>query len=86
MIDAMQTNSPQYFPISPAKPLIALLSSMLLLSACGPASEERGPGGLVPEDASALDEAAAKLDKENAPAPPVMPREAEPQSQSQQEP
>ena len=79
MIDTMQTNPPHQFPIYAAKPLTVLLSSMLLLSACGPASEERGPGGLVPEDASALDDAAAKLDEENAPAPPIIPGEPESQ-------
>lgn len=33
-----------------------------VLTACGPVENEPGPGGVSAEDASALDEAAAKLD------------------------
>jgi hypothetical protein len=38
----------------------------LLLAACGGAPTDPGPGGLSNEDAEALDEAAAKLDQEQA--------------------
>lgn len=46
-----------------------------LLSACGPADSDPGPGGVTVEDARALDEAAAKLDAEQQ-----APAEAPPQS------
>jgi hypothetical protein len=45
------------------KPASALLISMLM-AGCGNGSGEVGPGGVSPEDARALDEAAAKLDAE----------------------
>jgi hypothetical protein len=38
----------------------------LLLNACGGAPTDAGPGGVSNEDAEALDEAAAKLDAEQA--------------------
>jgi hypothetical protein len=43
----------------------------LLLPACGPAPTDPGPGGVSVEDAEALDEAAARLEKEQA-APPAL--------------
>jgi hypothetical protein len=47
-----------------------------LLSACGPAPTDPGPGGVSVEDAEALDQAAEKLDEEQA-NPPLLPMEAE---------
>lgn len=44
----------------------AAIVAILALSACDPGSDEQGVGGLSPDDAKALDEAAAKLDAENA--------------------
>lgn len=38
----------------------------LLLSACGPAPTDPGPGGVSVEDAEALDEAAARLEEAQA--------------------
>jgi hypothetical protein len=53
---------------------VLLLPAMSLsLMACGDATEEVGAGGLSPQDAEALDEAAAKLDAENAAVPNVTP-------------
>lgn len=42
------------------------LPLFLLLSACGPAPTDPGPGGVSVEDAEALDEAAARLEEEQA--------------------
>jgi hypothetical protein len=42
---------------------------ILLLSACGPAPTDPGPGGVSVEDAKALDEAAARLEEEQADPP-----------------
>ncbi|MBK9267452.1 MAG: hypothetical protein IPM67_02020 [Sphingomonadales bacterium] len=42
------------------------LPILLLLSACGPAPTDPGPGGVSVEDAEALDEAAARLEEEQA--------------------
>ncbi len=50
------------------------LSFLLLLSACGPAPTDPGPGGVSVEDAQALDAAAAKLEKEQAD-PPMLPEQ-----------
>ncbi|MEO9467464.1 hypothetical protein [Parasphingorhabdus sp.] len=38
----------------------------LLLSACGPAENDPGPGGVTVGEARALDEAAEMLDEQNA--------------------
>ncbi len=43
---------------------------VLALSACGPASNDPGPGGVSVEDAQALDAAADKLDREPQVPPP----------------
>lgn len=51
------------------------LSFLLLLSACGPAPTDPGPGGVSVEDAQALDAAAAKLEKEQAD-PPMLPEQS----------
>ncbi|HMT41856.1 hypothetical protein [Sphingorhabdus sp.] len=45
------------------------LPLILLLSACGPAPTDPGPGGVSVEDAKALDEAAARLEEEQADPP-----------------
>ena len=45
------------------------LPLILLLSACGPAPIDPGPGGVSVEDAKALDEAAARLEEEQADPP-----------------
>jgi hypothetical protein len=51
-----------------------LLSPLcILLVACGTETEETGAGGLNPQDAEALDEAATKLDAENASVPVIVP-------------
>lgn len=42
------------------------LAMLLLLSSCGAADSDPGPGGVSMEDARALDKAAAKLDAEQA--------------------
>jgi hypothetical protein len=42
---------------------LACLSFVLLLSACGPADSDPGPGGVTAGDAKALDKAAQKLDE-----------------------
>jgi hypothetical protein len=39
---------------------------MLILSACGAADSDPGPGGVTAGDAKALDEAAQKLDERDA--------------------
>ena len=41
-----------------------ILCLTLLLSACGPAANDSGPGGISVEDARALDAAAEKLDNQ----------------------
>jgi hypothetical protein len=45
--------------------VLALLLAALMLVSCDDA-DQPGPGGVAHEDAKALDEAAAKLDAENA--------------------
>jgi hypothetical protein len=50
--------------------IFAALSLSVLLSACGDPASQSGPGGLVPEDAKALDAAAKKLDEDMALPPP----------------
>lgn len=42
------------------------LPILLLLSSCGPAPTDPGPGGVTVEDAKALDEAAARLEEEQS--------------------
>ncbi len=42
---------------------------LLVLGACGDSTTQSGPGGLTPEDARALDEAAEKLDAKALPPP-----------------
>lgn len=42
------------------------LPLFVLLSACGPAPTDPGPGGVSVEDAEALNEAAARLEEEQA--------------------
>ncbi len=46
-----------------------ILSLMILsgLTACGPAQNDPGPGGVTVGEAKALDEAAKMLDERNAP-------------------
>jgi hypothetical protein len=46
----------------------AWLLMPLLLGACSESEGDSGPGGVSSEDAEALDEAAARLDQESAPA------------------
>lgn len=43
------------------------MSGAILLSACGPAENDPGPGGVTVGEAKALDEAAEMLDEQNAP-------------------
>lgn len=43
------------------------MSSAIMLSACGPAENDPGPGGVTVGEAKALDEAAEMLDEQNAP-------------------
>jgi hypothetical protein len=43
--------------------------SVFLLGACGDNLPQTGPGGLSPDDAAALDDAAEKLDAKTLPAP-----------------
>lgn len=45
------------------------LPLFLLLSGCGPAPTDPGPGGVSVEDAQALDAAAARLEEEQADPP-----------------
>ena len=52
-----------------------LITIALPLSACGD-QQQRGPGGLTPDDAKALDEAAEKLDADALPAPVIVPQQA----------
>lgn len=42
------------------------LALVLILAACGPAPTDPGPGGLTVEDAKALDDAAFKLEEQQA--------------------
>lgn len=42
------------------------LALVLILAACGPAPTDPGPGGLTVEDAKALDDAASKLEEQQA--------------------
>lgn len=42
------------------------LALVFLLTGCGPAPTDPGPGGLMVEDAKALDEAAARLEEQQA--------------------
>jgi hypothetical protein len=46
------------------RPLTSCLLALFLLGACSGNEDNVGPGGLSAEDAAALDEAAAKLDRE----------------------
>jgi hypothetical protein len=43
--------------------ILFLALPFMLLSACGPADGDPGPGGVTAGDAKALDEAAQKLDE-----------------------
>jgi hypothetical protein len=52
--------------------LATLAICLSLISACDGESSHNGPGGLTPEDASALDEAAIKLDDKALPPPPQL--------------
>jgi hypothetical protein len=54
--------------------------SVFLLGACGDNLPQTGPGGLSPDDAAALDDAAEKLDAKTLPppAPPAPPAPALP--------
>lgn len=47
----------------------------VLLAACGPAPTDPGPGGVTVEDAEALDEAAERLEAEQAD-PPTLSEQA----------
>jgi hypothetical protein len=42
---------------------LLIAATVLLVSACGPADSDPGPGGVTAGDAKALDEAAKKLDE-----------------------
>jgi hypothetical protein len=55
----------------------AIVTIAAALSACDSASQEYNRGGLTADDAKALDEAAAKLDADNALVPPVALPKAE---------
>jgi hypothetical protein len=44
----------------------------MVVSACGPAPTDPGPGGVTVEEAKALDQAAEKLEAEQA-NPPLLP-------------
>jgi hypothetical protein len=57
-------------------PLFAAVALTLLIAACGPAPTDPGPGGVTVEEAQALDEAAEKLEAEQA-NPPLLPDGAE---------
>jgi len=48
----------------------------VLLAACGPAPTDPGPGGVTVEDAEALDEAAERLEFEQAD-PPTLSEQVE---------
>jgi hypothetical protein len=47
-------------------PHLSLAAMILLVSACGPAPTDPGPGGVSAADAEALDEAAEKLDERDS--------------------
>ena len=53
-----------------------VLAMTVLMTACGPANNDPGPGGVSVEDARALDEAAAQLDQ-----PPVTAKNTESESE-----
>jgi hypothetical protein len=53
-------------------PLIACATLAMVVSACGPAPTDPGPGGVTVEEAKALDQAAEKLEAEQA-NPPLLP-------------
>ena len=55
--------------------LLAALSPVLLVAACGSGSE-RGPGGVSEGEAAALDEGAEMLDKQQIPEGAIPPIEA----------
>jgi hypothetical protein len=48
---------------------IAPVALLFAFSACGDSATQSGPGGLTPDDARALDDAAAKLDAKALPPP-----------------
>jgi len=50
---------------------IVLIVGLSALSACGPAPNDPGPGGVTVGEAQALDEAAEMLDERNAPPEPI---------------
>lgn len=50
---------------------IAFIVGLSALSACGPAPNDPGPGGVTVGEAQALDEAAEMLDERNAPPEPI---------------
>jgi hypothetical protein len=56
------------------------IAAFLALTACGENSSQSGPGGLTPEDARALDDAAEKLDAKALP-PPTLEQMAPPKLQ-----
>ena len=47
--------------------ILIILTASGLISGCGPAENDPGPGGVTVGEAKALDEAAAMLDERNAP-------------------
>ncbi|QJB67884.1 hypothetical protein [Parasphingorhabdus halotolerans] len=51
--------------------LCAAISATMVLSGCGPAQNDPGPGGVTVGEAKALDEAAEMLDERNAPPEPI---------------
>lgn len=53
---------------------LPLVMAALLMSACGPAQNDPGPGGVTVGEAKALDEAAEMLDERNA----ILMEETEP--------
>jgi hypothetical protein len=60
---------------------IAPIALLFAFSACGDSTTQSGPGGLTPDDARALDEAAAKLDAKALPPPaPLQTIQAQPAS------
>ncbi|SIO16487.1 hypothetical protein SAMN02745824_3194 [Parasphingorhabdus marina DSM 22363] len=48
------------------KVVSAGLATLLMVSSCGPAENDPGPGGVTVGEARALDEAAEMLDERNA--------------------
>lgn len=63
---------------------VAIMAAILILSACGPASNDPGPGGVTVGEAKALDEAAEMLDERNAPPEPVEQSGASPEMAEEQ--